>query len=47
MGKALFTDLGFKEAEVVQVPGYVDHPDPLEVWPGLCDAKKEHEMPDL
>lgn len=41
MGKLLFQHLGFEEVETVTIPGYEEHPDPIEAWLGIRDAKKE------
>ena len=44
MGKMFFTSQGFKEAKVVEIPGYEAHPDPIFAWLGLLDIKKNQPI---
>lgn len=37
MGREVFLSLGFKRVELVMIPGYDAHPEPLEAWLGIRD----------
>jgi len=41
MGKMLFTSKGFFEKQIVRIPGYELHPQPIFGWLGLSDMTKE------
>lgn len=47
MGRKLFTHVGFKEAAQINVPGYENHPKPLEVWIGLRNLSETQPKAEL
>jgi len=41
MSRILFQRAGFQLAELVKIPGCRNHPDPIDLWFGVRDQKRE------